>query len=246
MRTNWIWGCMAAALLAVTCAAGPGDKIIDQRQPVLVELFTSEGCSSCPPADALLEKLDHEQPVAGAQIIVLSEHVDYWNQGGWKDPYSSTALTERQERYARNLHIQEPYTPQTVIDGSFECVGADPRKVVAGIQQAIGEANVAVRMTPAASGDAVEIDVDPLPAGKVHKANVYLARAADSGISNVLRGENSGRKLHHVAVVSELKQIGSVTLTSGFKTQIPIHSGDAPAGSKLIAFVQESGPDMSI
>jgi hypothetical protein len=121
MRTKLFWLGTVAAILA----AGPANDTANPRQPVLVELFTSEGCSSCPPADALLEKLDSGQPVAGAQIIVLSEHVDYWNHDGWTDPFSSAALTARQVDYVRRFGRDEPYTPEMVVDGNAEFNGSD-------------------------------------------------------------------------------------------------------------------------
>jgi len=223
-------------------AAGPGNDMTNPRQPVLVELFTSEGCSSCPPADALLEKLDRDQPISGAQIIVLSEHVDYWNHDGWIDPYSSAAFTARQETYDRRFGLDGPYTPEMVVDGSAEFNGSDSRKAESAIRQAVTEPRIAVRIRAAASGDAgLWLEVDPLPEGKIHKANVYVAYAADSGTSDVLRGENRGRTLHHVAIAGQIQQVGTVNTRAVFKTQVPIRTANGAAGSRLIVFAQEAG-----
>src|SRR5262249_19073981 len=169
--------------------------------PVVVELFTSEGCSSCPPADALLEYLDRSQPVEGARIIVLSEHVDYWDHQGWKDPHSSAAYTARQEAYSRRFAARDPYTPQMVVDGRTEFVGSNREAAESAIRASSREPKLALRIAPAGAAK-VNVEVDPLPPGKVRKAEVYVAYAAESGASDVSRGENRGRKLHHVAIVT--------------------------------------------
>jgi hypothetical protein len=214
----------------------------NQRQPVLVELFTSEGCSSCPPADALLEKLDSEQPIPGAQIIVLSEHVDYWDHEGWKDPFSSAALTARQVDYVRRLGRDEPYTPEMVVDGSAECNGSDGVKAEAAIRQASAGPKVGIRILAAAAGDAaVTIEVDPLPEGTTQKANVYLARAAVSGTTDILRGENQGRTIRYVSIVRNIQKVGSIGARETFKRQVSVRAADAPGASRLVAFVQEAG-----
>jgi hypothetical protein len=125
MRTWWIM--MISASLA---ASEPAPT------PVLVELFTSEGCSSCPPADELLSRLQQSQPVAGVEVIALSEHVDYWNRLGWADPFSSAALTERQRQYATVLRGNRVYTPQMVVDGQAGFVGSDSPQALRAIAEA--------------------------------------------------------------------------------------------------------------
>jgi len=208
-----------------------------QPAPVLVELFTSEGCSSCPPADALLENLDRTQPVAGARIIVLSEHVDYWDHLGWKDPYSSHAFTARQQAYVLRFS-HDPYTPQMVVNGQAEFVGSDREAAVAAISASSRQPILGLRITAIEGKATVRVEADPLPSGKTRKAEIYVARAIESAGSDVTRGENRGHKLHHVAIVTELRQVGKVDQREGFRSEIP-----APAaGSRLIAFIQEPGP----
>jgi len=200
-------------------SAGP------ERAPVLVELFTSEGCSSCPPADLLLEKLD-------PSVVVLSEHVDYWNHQGWRDPFSSHSNTFRQESYGRRLETKGPYTPQMVIDGQVEFIGSDARRAAAEIASAARRERVAVRL--ARSGNELKIDTGAVS----HTSEVMLAIAEDHGASQVTAGENRGRNLRHVAVLKSLKKLASVKRGASFNRSIPL-DGDA-SGKRFIVFLQES------
>jgi hypothetical protein len=180
-----------------------------------VELFTSEGCSSCPPADRLLESLD-------AQVIVLSEHVDYWDRLGWRDPYSSHANTLRQESYARGFGTEGPYTPEMVIDGAAEFVGNDGRRAADEIARARNREKLGIRLTRTGAGVRVEID----PASK--SADVMLALADDSGTSQVAAGENKGRQLHHVAILRSLPFTQTVAIpTDGGRVIVFVQDGTA-------------------
>src|SRR5262249_53559615 len=136
-----------------------------ERVPVLVELFTSEGCSSCPPADVLLMQLDQLQPIAGAEVIALSEHVDYWNYLGWADPYSSSTFSRRQEEYSDAFGGDKVYTPQMVVDGQREFVGSRVSEAKETIAKAAKTAKAKVSLTamqPSAEGVSIKVDIDNL------------------------------------------------------------------------------------
>ncbi len=239
---------MAGMLLSATDAPQP-----TVPAPVLVELFTSEGCSSCPPADALLQQLERSQPVAGAQLIVLSEHVDYWNHIGWTDPYSSRFFSDRQNSYSGRFGLSSVYTPQMVVDGSTEFVGNDSRLATQAVQKALGQQKVPVRISNISLESPkvlrVHVDAGALPeASKAPKADVYLVVALNHAESQVLRGENSGRKLTHVGVVQSLTKIGSLEAGKGFAqdVRVKVDSKSDPnnldmTNMRVIAFVQQAG-----
>jgi hypothetical protein len=212
--------------------------------PVVVELFTSEGCSSCPPADKLLEKLD-KQPFPGAQLIVLSEHVDYWNHIGWTDPYSSSAYTERQSTYGNHLRLESVYTPQMVVDGADEFVGNSSQEATKFFEKAAGRTKIPVRISGATlEGNVVKahLETDPLPA-ESKKADLVFVVALNHAESQVARGENSGRHLTHVAVVRALVKAGSLSKgqSSSQDVSAKIESGVDASQLRVIAFLQESG-----
>jgi hypothetical protein len=227
---------MLIFLLAIFAA---GLEAADARVPVLAELFTSEGCSSCPPADALLRKLDQMQPVANAQIIVLSEHVDYWNSLGWKDPFSSAQFTERQEIYAHALQ-SEKYTPQLVIDGRWQVLGSDQKAVESAVARAAAKPKAGIRIASATrdGNDAViALAVDALPSGK---KDIWIALADDRDETNVRKGENAGRTIAHVAVVRSLIKAGKASKQPFQQTvRVPIN---APTASmRVVVFTADFG-----
>jgi hypothetical protein len=200
----------------------------DVRTPVVIELFTSEGCSSCPPADALLRKLDQSQPVSGAEVIVLSEHVDYWNDMGWADPYSSHDYTERQSAYADHFGLNTVYTPQMVVDGTFELVGSNERRAVEAVREATMSKKAPVCVSLGASDDktaSIHVEAGPLTSSteKAQSANVFLGIADDSDESQVSRGENAGRTLPHVAVLRDLTRIGTVNGSDPFSRDLKLN-----------------------
>ncbi len=219
----------------------------DGSSPVLVELFTSEGCSSCPPADALLEKLDGAQPIPGADVIVLSEHVDYWNHDGWKDTYSSSFFTDRQNNYERRFGLTTAYTPQMVVDGATQLNGSDALAVGRAIETAGGRAKIPVRIASVSLATPGTLDVhlvvEALPANfKARRADVFVAVALNRAESHVLAGENRGRDIRHVAVAESISKVGTVEKGKNFDRDVlvKVKAKPDPANWRVIAFVQES------
>ncbi len=231
---------------AATIPAGPS-RNDTPRSPVLVELFTSEGCSSCPPADALLERLDRSQQVSGADLIVLSEHVDYWNDIGWKDPYSSHEYSERQSAYAAQFGLGSIYTPQMIVDGRFEFVGSDERRAKEAIQNAMKVTKTPVSMSISSSLSnekmaVFHIETGPLPSSSTaESAGIFLAITDDSDESHVSRGENAGRTLKHVAVLRNLIRIGAVHKSAGFSREMKLDlNGKNQRNLRVAVIVQEA------
>ena len=214
------------------------------RTPVLIELFTSEGCSDCPPADALLQRLDRSQPVNGAELIVLSEHVDYWNGIGWKDPYSSHEYSQRQGTYAGLFGLGSVYTPQMIVDGRFEFVGSDERRAIQAVENASQTEKITVNLTSVHAEPnhmlALHIDAAQLPSSSTAKsASVLLAIADESDESHVSGGENGGRTLKHIAVVRSLARVGTVDQSESLSRDLKIKIGSERENMRLVAFVQE-------
>ena len=224
-------------VLALAASAQP-TPATNHRQPVLVELFTSEGCSDCPAADALLARLDATQFVSGAQAIVLSEHVTYWNHEGWSDPFSFEAMTERQQNYVTRFGIDSSYTPQMVVDGAEQFVGSD----VARLSRAV--TNAALTPKQEISIEKAEW-VDGSAHFSVHgpvasNTTVIAVLAENATRSEVRRGENAGRTLQHVAVVRVIKDFGSKAVDGrqlGLPGPGPLAAGESSGPLRLVVFL---------
>jgi hypothetical protein len=195
--------------LTLTASSGRADK---PSEPVVVELFTSEGCSSCPPADALLLQLETSQSIPGASVIAIEEHVDYWNHDGWTDPYSSAEWTQRQVDYVTHFKDKEPYTPQQIVDGQVEMTGGQEQKTAQAIQQAAAQRKTEITLTASnSSPDGTQLNVR---VGKLtgstdrDTAEIWLAITESGLASSVNAGENAGRNLRHAPVLRSLHKIG--------------------------------------
>jgi hypothetical protein len=222
---------------------------VNRKTPVLLELFTSEGCSSCPPADTLLARLDHDQPVPNADIIVLSEHVDYWNRLGWQDRFSSPEMTQRQRDYQESFKLDDSYTPQAIVNGSTQFVGNDERGIRRAIEHATDTSAIPLQLASVkVHRNEVTFDLTgDLPATSDH-AEVYAALVDPVATTAVHAGENNGRTLHHAGVARAFGRVGNLgrTNASGLRTfSIGVNqSGQfspltSVNGMRLVVFVQK-------
>ena len=200
----------------------------DNRTPVLLELFTSEGCSDCPPADRLLDALDQKQPIPGAELIVLSEHVDYWNRLGWQDPWSSAANSARQQEYGRRFGLTDIYTPQLVIDGAAQMVGSDGARIDRELEKATHRRKIPVTLSYGSGS--IHVETGP------GSGRVYAAVAQNRVTSQVARGENAGRALTHVAVLRTFVAVGDLNADRGLRADLALA---ATAGQRVIVFIQD-------
>ncbi|MDT5295336.1 MAG: hypothetical protein QOJ76_2216 [Acidobacteriota bacterium] len=230
-----------------TATSSGGDS---KRAPVVVELFTSEGCSSCPPADALLARLDKTQPVDGAEVIPLAMHVDYWNYLGWADPFSSHEFSERQGEYARAYGKEGVYTPQMIVDGVKEFPGGNSPDALDAIGKAARAPKADVQFARAAAeteaGVRLSVRIENLPKLTEGDDAYVLLALTESGLSSdVARGENSGRRLSHAGVVRRLTTLGSLADARGgtFSTEamVTIEKGWRRENLRAVVFAQERG-----
>ncbi|MGH9676782.1 MAG: DUF1223 domain-containing protein, partial [Candidatus Acidiferrum sp.] len=209
--------------------------------------FTSEGCSSCPPADAALAQLEEKQPVANAEVIALEEHVDYWNNLGWTDPFSAAAWSARQRAYARTLENGSVYTPQMIVDGTTELVGSREGEARRGIERAARQSKAAVNISADREekdgARKINVQVGKLAGAAGDTPEVWLAVTETQLHSAVTRGENAGEDLHHAAVVRTLRLLGLAAqgkdLSFSAETSVAANSSWKRENLRVVVFVQE-------
>jgi len=236
-------------LLPSTCdcqatSVMPGQSSEITRPGILIELFTSEGCSSCPPADSLLRQMDSQRTFNNTELVVLGEHVDYWDGDGWHDRFSSHEYTLRQQDYARRFHTAGPYTPQIVVDGRREFVGNDASALRSALLQAASEKKALIRLTIGwvkTREFQLQIETNLPPAGS-KSADLYVALADNADETQVRGGENSGTSLKHVAVLRSLQRVGKLD-PQGVQKEVTIRIPTSlkEEDIRVVAFIQESG-----
>ncbi|HKW03599.1 MAG TPA: DUF1223 domain-containing protein [Vicinamibacterales bacterium] len=252
MKTLTRIGMLAAVVACASAAMVARDWTqptapLAPRAVVLAELFTSEGCSSCPPADTLLRRLVADQPIDGVEIVALGSHVDYWDRLGWRDPFSSPVFSGRQETYSASVfRLNSTYTPQLVVDGTLESVGSDEAAVWRNIRKAAAQPKAAVQITATpAEQSTIELAVHVDVGDRVQRtgpAEILVAVTEDGLESRVQRGENGGRTLLHSAVVRVLKSAAPLRLedqTASTTVTVPLGHDWRLPHLRFVAFVQE-------
>jgi hypothetical protein len=230
--------------LALSAQAPKTAAITTKPKVVLVELFTSEGCSDCPPADELLRRIDQKQTGSGQIILGISEHVTYWNRLGWADPFSLSAYDERQSAYSSRFGLDSVYTPQMVVNGAEQFVGSDSAKLSAALhneEQRPSSIAVHIVSTSVANGS---LNVTYSVAGDFPSQGLDLIAvlADDTDTSSVPRGENSGRTLKHVSVARSLTRVTKLKTQADSSTQISLPpSYQSSEAHHLILFAQTAG-----
>ena len=211
-----------------------------QRAPVIVELFTAEGCSSCPPADALLRKLEAEQPVPNAEIIVLGEHVDYWNELGWKDRFSAAQFTDRQRSYVSDFALDSAYTPQMVVDGRAEMNGSDAKAASKAIAEAARKEKTEVSLQIKNNPDGLPFALYGVDeASGKRNAELVLAITETNLETQVKKGENEGRTLRHTGVVRYWKSFPVERMSVGGTAPLKLDPTWNRANLRVVAFLQD-------
>ena len=229
----------ALLIFAPLAAMGASVPVSPARNPVLVELFTSEGCSSCPPADALLDELDRTQPFPNAELIVLSEHVDYWNQLGWKDPFSSAIFSARQNQYATHFGLQEVYTPQIVIDGTWQGVGGDSNQIHRIVQKAAAQPKLPIPLEASRNANRGSLQLTITSPAGGPAADVYLVLAKNHVTSYVAHGENARRTLSHTSVAYRITKIGVLKPGAEYEKHLSVDLPTTPDQTRAIIYAQD-------
>jgi len=233
-----------ALLLIVMLAVAGLDRVQTQSTiepvPVLVELFTSQGCNSCPAADGLLELFLQEQPIKGVYVVPLSEHVTYWDHQGWKDPFGSPQFTSRQQRYGLRFNLDSIYTPQLVIDGSREFVGSDQRSIERALRDLVKAAKPALRVELGGSDSTLSLSASGPGLIAETDAELWFAITEDNLVVDVKRGENANRTLRHSGVVRILQSAGVIdSNVPGIKgTTLKLDPQWRREHVRVVAFVQ--------
>lgn len=231
--------CLIASMILLWCGMdAQNSPAADPPGFAVVELFTSEGCSSCPPADKVLAKLVASQAQSKAPIYCLTYHVDYWDDLGWPDRFADKRFTQRQRDYGQALKVRSIYTPQMIVNGQTEFVGSNAKtaaQAIADAQQTPSQVSITLS-TKRLAGGKVQVHFDL--AGQPENAVIHIAQVETGLETAVQRGENAGETLKHANVVRAWATVDIQSKTSG-EVILELPRGIDLMQSRVIAFVQE-------